>query len=246
VRQVARRINSKKWPGVLLKLDISRAFDSLSWPFLLDVLHKLGFSETFLRWVALMLYTASTKVLVNGVPGRKILHGRGFRQGDPISPMFFVMAMEVLSALINLACEEHLLSPFPGILPLQCLSVFVDDAVLFVKPLVLDLHTVKGLLESFGDSSGLRINYNKMTTTMIRGSAQGRNLVRNILRCNIVPFPLRYLGMQLALRPLTKAEWQPFLDRIVEFVPAWQRGLIQKQGRLILVKSVISAKPVHQ
>jgi hypothetical protein len=124
--------------------------------------------------------------------------------------------------------------------------VFVDDAVLFVKPLVLDLHTVKGLLESFGDSSGLRINYNKMTTTMIRGSAQGRNLVRNILRCNIVPFPLRYLGMQLALRPLTKAEWQPFLDRIVEFVPAWQRGLIQKQGRLILVKSLISAKATHQ
>ncbi|KAM0828821.1 hypothetical protein ACQ4PT_067280 [Festuca glaucescens] len=57
---------------------------------------------------------------------------------------------------------------------------------------------------------------------------------------------LGYLGMQLALRPLTKAEWQPFLDRIVEFIPAWQRGLIQKQGRLILVKSVISAKTTHQ
>jgi hypothetical protein len=206
VRQVARRINSKRWPGVLLKLDISRAFDSLSWAFLMEVLRKLGFSERFLRWVALMLYTASTKVLVNGVPGRKIVHGRGLRQGDPISPMFFVMAMEVLSALIRLACEEQLLSSFPGISPLQRLSVYADDAVLFVKPLVLDLHTVKILLHMFGVASGLHINYSKTTATMIRGSPQGRALVRNILRCRIVPFTLRYLGMQLALRPLTKAE----------------------------------------
>jgi hypothetical protein len=49
VRQLARKINAKKETGVLLKLDISRAFDSLSWSFLFEVLRCLGFSPAWLR-----------------------------------------------------------------------------------------------------------------------------------------------------------------------------------------------------
>jgi hypothetical protein len=245
VRRVARKINAKKIPGVLIKLDITRAFDSLSWAFLMEVFSKFGFSDIFRRWVAILLYTASTKVSVNGVPGSKICHARGLRQGDPISLMFFVMVMEVLTALIRLACSEQMLSPIPGVFPLQRLSVFADDAVLFVKPLPSDLLSVRYILDVFGHASGLRINYRKTSATMIRGTARDRNLARNMLRCAIVPFPIRYLGLQLALRPLTKAEWQPVLDRVIEFIPAWQRGLIQKQGRSVLIKSVIAAKPVH-
>jgi hypothetical protein len=64
--------------------------------------------------------------------------------------------------------------------------------------------------------------------------------------CQIVQFPIRYLGLQLAIRPLTKAQWQPVLDRLIDFLPAWQRGLIARHGRLLLIKSVIAAKPIHQ
>jgi hypothetical protein len=45
VRQLARKINSRREAGILIKLDISRAFDYLSWAFLLDVMHRLGFPE---------------------------------------------------------------------------------------------------------------------------------------------------------------------------------------------------------
>jgi hypothetical protein len=69
VRQVARRINQLRQPGVLLKLDLTRAFDSISWSFLFEVLRRMGFGERFLKWVALLLNTANTRVLVNGVPG---------------------------------------------------------------------------------------------------------------------------------------------------------------------------------
>ena len=48
------------------------------------------------------------------------------------------------------------------------------------------------------------------------------------------------------LRPLTRDEWQPWVDRVIEFVPGWQRGLIERAGRLTLIKTVITAKPVHQ
>ncbi|KAM0908829.1 hypothetical protein ACQ4PT_015176 [Festuca glaucescens] len=86
VRQMARKINTRREAGVLLKLDISRAFDSLSWSFLLEVLRKLGFPEPWLRWIAMALRTATTRVSVNGIPGDKITHVCGLWQGDPLSP----------------------------------------------------------------------------------------------------------------------------------------------------------------
>jgi hypothetical protein len=69
--------------------------------------------------------------------------------------------------------------------------------------------------------------------------------VREIMRCNLEVFPIKYLGLQLALRPLTKDQWQPMLDQAINFLPAWQRGMIARAGRLNPIKSVIAAKPIH-
>jgi hypothetical protein len=82
VRQVARKINQRRVKGVLLKLDISRAFDSISWSFLFEVLAKMGFNDMFRRWVAILLSSASTKITVIGVLGSSLRHVRGLRQGD--------------------------------------------------------------------------------------------------------------------------------------------------------------------
>jgi hypothetical protein len=118
VRQVARKINSRRKTGILLKLDLTRAFDSISWAFLFEVLRKMGFGERFLKWIALLLYTANTKVVVNGIPGNRIQHARGLRQGDPTSPLLFVAGMEVLTALVAKAVEQNLYQDLAGILPL--------------------------------------------------------------------------------------------------------------------------------
>jgi hypothetical protein len=72
VRQVARKINLRRQTGVLLKLDLTRAFDTMSWGFLQEVLTSMGFGQLFIKWIALLLSTANTKVTVNGVPGRRI------------------------------------------------------------------------------------------------------------------------------------------------------------------------------
>jgi hypothetical protein len=131
VRQVARKINQLRQPGVLLKLDLTRAFDSISWCFQFEVLRRMGFGERFLKWVALLLNTANTRVLVNGVPGGRIVHARGLRQGDPTSLMLFVAAMEVLTAAIKKAAERQLFTRLAGISELQRISVYADDVVIF-------------------------------------------------------------------------------------------------------------------
>jgi hypothetical protein len=79
VRQSAVSMHRLKLPALLLKLDVACVFDSVSWSFLLSVLRQRGFEPRWLRWIALLLRTASTKVLVNGSAGVAFRHGRGLR-----------------------------------------------------------------------------------------------------------------------------------------------------------------------
>lgn len=154
--------------------------------------------------------------------------------------------MDSLTALINKASEAKVISNFHGISPVQRLSIYVDDLALFIKPSVQDLHFVRLAFNIFGEASGLRINYRKSSATLIRGDASDRTRVQTMLQCNLGNFPCRYLGLQLAIHKLTRVDWQPLLDKVRKVIPAWQRGFIQRPGRLILVKSVIAARPIHQ
>jgi hypothetical protein len=64
------------------------------------------------------------------------------------------------------------------------------------------------------------VNYRKTSATLIREQEGEAERVVEILGCDVVGFPIKYLGMQLALRPLTKAEWQPMIDQVMHCVPA--------------------------
>jgi hypothetical protein len=86
VQLYCRWLHARRHACILLKIDIAKAFDSVAWPFLLEVLEHLGFPRCWRDWVAAILSSASTKVLVNGRLGRRICHARGLRQGDPLSP----------------------------------------------------------------------------------------------------------------------------------------------------------------
>jgi hypothetical protein len=153
--------------------------------------------------------------------------------------------MEAVTLLFCQAAARGLLSPIGRCSQVQRLSIFADDVVVFVKPTVRDLVTVRELLKIFGDASGLRVNYNKTAATLIRGAEVERELVSTILTCQITDFPIRYLGLQLALKPLTRAQWQPMIDAAVRIAPPWQRGLITKAGRVVLVQAVMTARPIH-
>ena len=111
VQQTARFLHQQKQPRILLKLDISKAFDSVSWPFLLEVMQHLGFGPIWRDLVSGLLASSSTQVLLNGIPGNSIVHQRGLRQGDPLSPMLFILVMDVLGHMVSKAANEGLLQP---------------------------------------------------------------------------------------------------------------------------------------
>jgi hypothetical protein len=74
----ARSGSTKKWLyEALLKVDIAKAFDSVNWSFLLDLLSHTGFTRHWINWVSILLSTASTKILLNSQPGHRICHAPG-------------------------------------------------------------------------------------------------------------------------------------------------------------------------
>lgn len=112
-----------------IKVDITKAFDSVAWPFLLDLLRHIGFPQRWTDLLAIMLSSASTRPLVNGRPGRRISHARGLRQGNPMSPMLFVIVMEVLNSLIIEVDRRCIFSRLPGTVIQHRASLYANDLV---------------------------------------------------------------------------------------------------------------------
>lgn len=88
---------------MILKLDFAKAFDTVEHGAILDMMPALGFLAKWLSWIKLILSSGSSSILLNGIPGRKFLCKRGVRQGDPLSPLLFVLAAELLQYIINKA-----------------------------------------------------------------------------------------------------------------------------------------------
>ncbi|XP_068474583.1 secreted RxLR effector protein 78-like [Phaseolus vulgaris] len=87
--------------GVCFKVDFEKAYDSVRWSFLFDMLQRLGFHEKWILWVKGCLASSSVSVLVNGSPTEEFRPSRGLRQGDPLAPFLFLVVAEGLAGLVR-------------------------------------------------------------------------------------------------------------------------------------------------
>jgi len=90
------RIISTK-AGVVCKLDIEKAYDHVNWEFLLYVMKRMGFGERWIGWIRHCISSASYAVLVNGSLTEFFSASRGIHEGDPLSPLLFLLVMEVFT-----------------------------------------------------------------------------------------------------------------------------------------------------
>ena len=90
-----------KIPRVICKLDIEKAYDNVNWKALLKLLKKMGFREKLCSWIRTCISTVQFFVLVNGTPADFFGSSRGLRQGDLLSPLLFLVMMEIFSRMVK-------------------------------------------------------------------------------------------------------------------------------------------------
>jgi hypothetical protein len=128
-----------KTPTLLIKLDIAKAFDSVRWEYLLELMEQVGFRQRWRNIMALIWSQTTFRILLNGEPGKPIKHVRRLQQGDPLSPMLFILAMHPLQSLLEKATQDGLLTPIGGNPVKMRISLYADDAILFLHPTAPDV-----------------------------------------------------------------------------------------------------------
>ena len=160
-------------------------FDTVSWPFLLEVLQAWGFGDNWRRWIEALLCTASSRILLNGRQGPPIKHLRAVRQGDSLSPMLFIFAIDVLHRLFIKVTHNRVLRKLePSEVRYQC-SMYAGDVILFIRPRVQEARAVKRILIIFGEASGLKTNLSKCSITPIYGGEDNIDNIVSIFGCQV-------------------------------------------------------------
>ncbi|XP_026420486.1 uncharacterized protein LOC113316539 [Papaver somniferum] len=142
---------------------MSKAFDRLEWKFLLDVLKKFGFSHKFVQLISQCIATTNIEVMLNGSPTAAFKPTRGIRQGDPLSPYLFILAIESFSRYLAY-CEKS--GQLTGMkisrsAPKINHLLFADDCLLFCKANERQVQKLLQVIEQFSSFSGQLINFNK-------------------------------------------------------------------------------------
>ncbi|KAG7559344.1 ABC transporter type 1 transmembrane domain superfamily [Arabidopsis thaliana x Arabidopsis arenosa] len=223
----------------MLKVDLRKAFDSVRWDFVSASLKALGLPERFIGWIMECVSTPSFSISINGHSKGYFQSTRGLRQGDPLSPYLFVLAMEVFSKLLHSRFDSGYISYHPKTSDLNISHLmFADDVMVFFDGSSSSLHGIYETLDDFAGWSGLQMNRDK-TTLYHAGLSSSENVAISSYGFPIGKLPVRYLGLPLMCRKLRLNEYAPLLDKISFKFRAWAAKTLSFAGRVQLIASVI-------
>ena len=236
-------------PVLLCKLDIEKAYNHVNWDFLIYLLQRCGFPRKWCDWIWFCISMVQFSVLINGSPQGFFASSRGLRQGDPLSPLLFVLIMETLSRLMDRAFGRGYLLGFEvGSGETNPIVVshllFADDTLIFCPADTLQMEHLRAVFTWFEVVSGLKVNLGKSEMVPVGVVPNLEELVE-ILGFRPRSLPMTYLGLPLGAKFNLKIIWNIVLEKMEKRLGGWRRLYLSKGGKLTLLKSTLSNIPTY-
>jgi len=199
-----------------MKIGLRKAYDSVYWGFLKDLLKSLQFPPIFIQWIMACVTTVSYSISLNGETTGRFQGGRSLKQGDPLSPLFFVLTMEYLFRALkvpsnsstfkhHLGCKKHDLVHL----------IFADDLMLFCAAEVRPVKHLMDAFQTFSACTGLVINYNKSEIVIKGYNLQTEQEIVNITRVTKGSLPFRYLSVPITTSRPSKLECRSLVEKMM-------------------------------
>jgi hypothetical protein len=182
--------------GVVLKLDFEKAYDKVSWKFLLECLKLRGFNDKWCGWIHQILVGGTVCVKMNDQLGSYFVSHKGVRQGDPLSPLLFNFVADCLTKMVKKAQCNGLIKGLVDNLILNGVAIlqYADDTIVCLKNDMQKARNMKFLLYLYEQMAGLKTNFSKSEIFMVNGDDSLGLQYAELFNCQLGGFPIRYLG----------------------------------------------------
>jgi len=196
----------------------------------------------------LCVETVDYYVLVNSDTVGPIVHGRGLRQGDSLSPYLFIICTEGLSALIKQAEEQGVLHGVKICTTAPVIShlLFADECFLFFKGSAEEASVMKGILITYEAASGQAINLQKSEIFFSRNTpVETKHNISTIMGVRQVLGIGKYLGVPSMVGHSKASTFKFIKDRIWNKINSCSSRCLLQAGREVLIKSVLQSIPSY-
>ncbi|PWA88072.1 reverse transcriptase domain, Reverse transcriptase zinc-binding domain protein [Artemisia annua] len=229
-----------------LKIDLAKAYDTVEWSFLKEILGKFGFHNKMIQWIMVCVTTAKFSICLNGDRKGYFRSGRGLRQGDPISPYLFTLFMKVFTLLMKRNAQQRGFKYHMGCKEVQLTHLcFADDLLVLCHADINSITIIKNTLLEFNNAYGLLPNMNKSTAFFCNVGQEEMNKILEILPFRIGKLPVKYLGVPLITKRIGAKECKQLIDKVKSRVHDWKNKYLSYVGRLQLIASVLASMHVY-
>ena len=225
----------RKEEGYILGFDMEKAFDSISHKYIYDTLKSYGFPEDFVNLIKTLYKGAESTVMNNGKTTPYFPLGRSCRQGDCLSPYLFIIAVEPLIRLIK---ANEIIKGFKIQEHSYKLSIYADDLTGFINN-EEELEELIRIFESFGKTSGLKLNKDK-TEALYIGTQNKKSFEKESLREIKMVDSIKVTGIHFGhgknKEQLERVNFESALNKMMSNFNSWNRRDLTILGRVMLAK----------
>jgi hypothetical protein len=242
-------LGSFKDQAFMLKIDLAKAFDRLEWKFIVAALSRKGLHGHFINLVHACISSPTFSVVINGQPFARFRSYRGIRQGCPLSPYLFVLAINELALALQDAMSNNSLDGIvlgPNCPPIHSL-MFADDLLICGRANLQEASRMRDILQAFCSTSGQIPNWSKSGIIFSKHvQPHTATVIKQIFPVQDIDTSFIHLGHPLILPGKDRTSAYDFvLDKFKSKLSTCKADKLSHAARLTLIQSVFASIPVY-